>query len=100
MSEATTMSRPPIDKPESTTPARRDYEFSRPLTEDEAAMLAHAILWRPGSRLKRDSFEQVVGCCAHPDDVAEFLQEQRRAKRDGSTRLKANHLPREERGQR
>ena len=68
---------------------RHDCRFSRSLTANEAAALAHWIVWRDGSQLERDDAGRVIECTAHPDDLADFLAEQRREKRDGGDRLKA-----------
>ncbi len=54
---------------------RNDYTFKRPLTTAEAGLLGLVIGWRNGSSIREDSAGQVVGCCAHPDDVWAFEKE-------------------------
>ena len=50
---------------------RNAYLFARPLSEDEATLLAELIAWRRGSRLIENE-SGIVGCRAHEDDLCEF----------------------------
>jgi hypothetical protein len=53
---------------------RKSHTFRRPLTPPEAALLMLHLGWRRGSTIRQDDAGQVVGCVAHPDDVASFVK--------------------------
>jgi hypothetical protein len=58
---------------------RNKYKFERPLTDAEVPLLKKLICWRPGSSVIVDPAGAVIGCVAHPDDVAEFHKELRKS---------------------
>jgi hypothetical protein len=63
---------------ETTRIVRVTYDFPRPLESGEAELLTSLIGWRRGSSVRTDESGQVVGCVAHPDDLAEFKKELRK----------------------
>lgn len=60
---------------------RNEYRFTRPLTVAETDLLMQLIGWRREARLVTDPSEAVVGCVAHPDDVAAFTAEVRKTEK-------------------
>jgi hypothetical protein len=56
---------------------RNRYTFSRPLSSSEANLLLVLIGWRKGSCVITDGLP-VIGCVAHPDDLAAFRKELRK----------------------
>jgi hypothetical protein len=58
---------------------RNRYSFDRPLTDDEASLLIMLVSGRPGSRVFRDDGGAVIAVIAHPEDLANFCEEVRKA---------------------
>jgi hypothetical protein len=58
---------------------RNRYTFNRELTESEAVLLLLVIGWRKGSYVITTGIP-VIGCVAHPDDLADFQKELRKSK--------------------